>query len=98
MLFLRAGRFACRHCQRIAYGSQSGDVCDRTWRKQAKAGTKLGPNWARPKGMHAATRERLVLIILECEKLRGAARTRHIDALMRRHTNLRSDPLLGKLR
>ena len=40
MLFFMAGRFACRHCQRIAYTSQSGDPIDRTWRKQAKAEAK----------------------------------------------------------
>ncbi|MEP7247634.1 MAG: hypothetical protein ABI885_28660 [Gammaproteobacteria bacterium] len=73
VLFLRAGRFACRRCQRISYASQSGDLCDRTWRKQAKAEAKLGPNWARPKGMHATTRERVMSIIWGCEERRDAA-------------------------
>ena len=94
MLFLRAGRFACRHCQRIAYGSQSGDLCDRAWRKQAKVEAKLGPNWARPKGMHSTTCERLVSIILECEERRDAALSGYLDAMLRRSPSLRSDPLL----
>ncbi len=29
MLYMRYGRFACRHCQKIAYQSQSGDAQDR---------------------------------------------------------------------
>jgi hypothetical protein len=29
VLYLRAGRFACRHCNRIAYQSQSGTMHDR---------------------------------------------------------------------
>ena len=94
VLFLRAGRFACRHCQRIAYGSQSGDLCDRTWRKQAKAEAKLGPNWARPKGIHATTRDRLLSIIWECEERREMALGVFLDAMMARHPSLRSDPLL----
>lgn len=93
VLFLRAGRFACRHCQRIAYASQSGDLCDRTWRKQAKAEAKLGPNWARPKGMHVATRERLLSIIWDCEKRRDIALSGCLDSMMRRYPSLRADPL-----
>lgn len=93
VLFLRAGRFACRHCQCIAYGSQSGDVCDRTWRKQAKAEAKLGPNWERPKGMHDATRERLLSVIWDCEERRDAALAGYLSMMMRRHPSLRDDPL-----
>ena len=29
MLYMRYGRFACRHCQKISYHSQSGDAEDR---------------------------------------------------------------------
>ena len=94
VLFLRAGRFACRHCQRIAYESQSGDVCDRTWSKQRKAEAKLGPNGARRKGMHSTTRERLLSLIWECEKARHAALLGCIGALIRRYPSWRSDPLL----
>ena len=93
VLFLRAGRFACRHCQRIAYASQSGDLCDRTWRKQAKAEAKLGPNWSRPKGMHAATRKRLMAIIWACEERRDDALSGMLATMMRRHPSLRSDQL-----
>jgi len=33
VLYMRHGRFACRHCQQIAYQSQSGDAEDRLiWR------------------------------------------------------------------
>ena len=89
VLFLCAERFACRHCQRIAYGSQSGDLCDRAWRKQAKAEAKLGPNWSRPKGMHAHTRERLLSIIFDCEERRDVALSGYLDGLMRQHPSLR---------
>ena len=93
VLFLRAGRFACRHCQRIAYGSQSGDLCDRTWRKQSKAEAKLGLYWARPKGMHHATRERLLSIIWACEERREADLSRFLESMMQRHPSLRGDPM-----
>ena len=95
MLFLRAGRFACRHCQRIAYASQSGDLCDRTWRKQAKVEAKLGPNWQRPKGMHDTTRERLLSIIWDCEERRDAALAGFLTSFLRRHPTLRNDPLFA---
>lgn len=88
VLFLRAGRFACRHCQRIAYASQSDDLCGGTWRRQQKAEAKLGPNWARPKGMHQATRERLLSIIWDCEERRNAALAGHLAMLMRRYPYL----------
>jgi hypothetical protein len=29
VLYLRSGRFACRHCQRVSYRSQSGSAIDR---------------------------------------------------------------------
>lgn len=93
VLFLRAGRFACRHCQRISYASQSGDSIDRTWRKQSKAEAKLGPNWQRPKGMHDTTRERLLSIIWDCEERREMALAGYLDTMMRRHPSLRDDLL-----
>lgn len=95
VLYLRAGRFACRHCQRIVYASQSGDIYDRTWRMQAKAEAKLGPNWARPKGMHATTRERLLSIIWDCEEQREVALSVHFASMIRQFPNLRSDPLFS---
>jgi hypothetical protein len=93
VLFLRVGRFACRRCQRVAYGSQSDDACRREWCKQAKAEAKLGPNCGRPKGMHHATGERLLAIIWECEARREAALRVFVEAMIRRDPLLQSDPL-----
>ena len=97
VLFLRAGRFACRHCQRVAYGSQSDDVCGRTWRKQSKVESRLGENWARPRGMHASTYEGLLGVIWQCEERREAAIAGHIHSLMRRYPVLRDDPLFAQV-
>ncbi|MES2189139.1 MAG: hypothetical protein V4454_03390 [Pseudomonadota bacterium] len=55
VLYMRAGRFACRHCQRVAYSSQSSDTLDRLWRKQAKIEARLGKCWSRPNGMRLRT-------------------------------------------
>ena len=73
ILYLRTLGFGCRKCCRIAYASQSEDVIGRTWRKQHKAEAKLADNWQRPKGMHEATHERLVNIIIECEERKDVA-------------------------
>lgn len=74
VLFLRGNAgFVCRHCGRVAYGSQSDDDMGRAWRKQRRAEGKLGSGWARPKGMHATTRARLMGVILECEQRRDEA-------------------------
>ena len=91
VLYLRAGRLACRHCQRIAFASQSDDAMGRAWRKQAKLEAKLGPNWTRPKGMHHATRERLLSVIWGCEEQRDAALARFLGAMMSKHPGLRDD-------
>jgi hypothetical protein len=72
-LYMRAGRFACRHCQRVAYSSQAEDVLDRTWRKQQRLEAKLGENWRRPKGMRQRTYERLVNGVTDCEERREQA-------------------------
>lgn len=88
VLYQRAGRFACRHCQRISYSSQSDDLCGRTWRRQAKAEAKLGPNWARPKGMHERTWQRLLEQIWDCESRRDDALTAVLSRLMIRHPHL----------
>lgn len=77
VLYLRASRFACRGCQRVAYASQSEDACDRTWRKQAKIEVRLGEHWQRPKGMHEATHRQLLDVIFRCEE----ERDREIAAL-----------------
>lgn len=78
LLYLRASRFACRACQRVAYASQSEDACGRAWRRQAKLEARLRE---RPKRMHRKTRERLLVAIFECEE----ARDRELAAYMGRY-------------
>jgi hypothetical protein len=73
VLYLRGGRFICRHCARVVYASQSEDLIGRAWRRQAKLEARLGEHWKRPKGMHQATRHKLVAAILACEELRDRA-------------------------
>lgn len=92
-LFLRGARFACRHCQRLVYASQSEDAIGRTWRRQAKLEGHLGPNWTRPKGMHSKTRERLLDRIWDCEERRDDALACFLGQLMAKHPSLRNDPL-----
>lgn len=72
-LFLRAQRFACRHCQRLSYASQSEDAIGRGWRAQRKLEAQLGPNWKRPKHMHQTTCVRLVARIVRLEEERDDA-------------------------
>jgi hypothetical protein len=81
VLYLRRGGFYCRNCARVAYYSQSEDQTGRSWRKQQKAEAKLGKDWQRPKGMHKATRERLLELIWSCEEVRDNA----LAAFMARH-------------
>lgn len=73
VLYLRWGRFACRHCQRVAYSSQAEDVMDRTWRTQRKIEAILGEHWRRPKGMRRHTYERLMDKLEACEARRDVA-------------------------
>lgn len=73
VLYLRAGRFACRRCQRVSYTSQSCDALDRMWRKQAKIEARLGDNWTRPKGMRLRTYDGLVDALVDCEDRRNEA-------------------------
>lgn len=73
VLYYRAGRFACRHCNRIAYLTQSYDATGRAWRKQSKIEARLGEDCERPKGMHATTYERLLGNLEECETVRNYA-------------------------
>lgn len=72
-LYLRFGRFACRACQHLAYGSQSDDAIGRAWRLQARLEAKLGPDLARPKHMHHATYEALRARIWDLEERRNLA-------------------------
>ena len=79
---------------RIAYSSQSDDAMGRAWRTQAKIEARLGPNWTRPKGMHQATRERLLSLIWDCEARRDLALARFVDVMLRKHPELGRDPIL----
>lgn len=81
VLYFRRGGFYCRKCAQVAYYSQSEDLIGRTWRVQQKAEAKLGKGWARPKGMHAATREKLLATIFRCEELREADLARFLSRL-----------------
>lgn len=73
VLYMRSGRFACRHCQRVAYSSQSEDVMARTWREQRRIEEKLGEDWQRPKGMRQRTYERLMDRLADCGQRREEA-------------------------
>jgi hypothetical protein len=73
VLYLRRGYFACRHCQRVAYSSQSDGVLDRMLRKQAKIEARLDDDWRRPKGMRRQTYERLLDTLEDCAARRDAA-------------------------
>ena len=73
VLYMRSGRFACRHCQRVAYSSQSEDIMGRTWLTQRKLEAKLGEDWQRPKGMRSATHQRLLKRLYDCEERRDTA-------------------------
>lgn len=73
VLYLRGGRFACRHCQRLAYGSQSDDALARTWLKQRKIEARLGEHWQRPKGMRFRTYDRLLDQLATIEEQRDQA-------------------------
>jgi hypothetical protein len=70
VLYVRGDRFACRRCNHIVYSSQSDDLSGRAWRKQSKLERRLGDDWARPKGMHRVTYERLLSKVWECEMVR----------------------------
>lgn len=73
VLYMRAGRFACRHCQRVSYASQSNDILDRMWRKQTKIEARLGKYWQRPKGMRQKTYESLRSQVSQLEQRRDDA-------------------------
>lgn len=84
LLLMRAGRFACRHCQRAAYACQSEDWLARNWRKQSRIEARLGENWARPKGMRHATHDALVERICDLEEQREAALAPLLARLLQR--------------
>lgn len=84
ILYLRHGRFACRHCNRIAYSSQSEDWLDRLWRRQSKLEAQLVNGIERPAGMHGTTYMRLREAIVDCEMQRDEA----LYVFMERHSLL----------
>jgi hypothetical protein len=94
VLFLRAGRFACRRCQQLAYASQSEDAVARLWRRQQRIEAKLIADWQRPKGMHRVTHSRLLSAIWDCEERREALLGQFLARLMARHPALEADPTL----
>ena len=57
LLYLRAYRFACRKCQRVAYTSQSGGPLDRLMHKSHKFQARI--EGGRPSGMRWRTYERI---------------------------------------
>lgn len=73
VLFHRGGLFRCRTCSGVAYCSQAEDAVGRAWRRQSKLEARLAEGWAKPKGMHRATRDRIIDRIWECEEERDAA-------------------------
>ena len=75
VLYLRARRFACRKCQRVAYRSQSGGPIDRLIHKSQKLRTPIENG--KPKWMRWATFERrweLAYAVEEVVDSRSAAR------------------------
>lgn len=77
IIYLTNGTWGCRHCARLTYASQCDDAIGRTWRKQAKIERRLsdggGNEWAKPKGMHQKTFDRLREVIFDMESRRDAA-------------------------
>ena len=80
ILCLRADRFACRHCQQVAYRSQSADSYERMSDKIEKLRKRIGT--ARPKGMRWATYERLRTRCFDIESAADAEFARLAFALI----------------
>ena len=66
VLYMRAGRFACRHCQHVGYSSQAEDAIARTWRQQRRIEETIGEDWKRPSGMRHRTYARLMDRLEDC--------------------------------
>lgn len=73
VLFLRGCRFTCRICSAVAYTSQSEDAIARIWRAQSKLERLLDDHWAKPKGMHRRTKQRITDRIIDLEIARDTA-------------------------
>lgn len=83
VLYMRQGYFACRHCQRVAYSSQSRGTIDRTWIKQRRIEARLGDGWHRPKGMRQRTYNALLDELADCEARRDEAFALVVKRFMR---------------
>lgn len=81
-LFMRWGFFACRHCQKVAYSSQSDDAMSRTWRIQRRIESAIGEKWERPKGMRWKTFEGLMGDLTHCIQERDVAFGVSVQKLM----------------
>jgi hypothetical protein len=85
-----SGRYACRHCVRVAYLSQCDDEMGRLWRKQRKIERQLAGGagewnrWQKPKGMHQQTFDRLRKQIWELEIRRDEVFEVQATSLLRR--------------
>lgn len=74
MLYMRSGRFACRHCQRVSYRSQSGSAIDRVCARFHKLDALVMAG--KPKWQRWATFDRL------CD--RHEAASEHFEAAIGR--------------
>lgn len=77
----------CRKCADLKYPSQSLDAIGRSWRRSSKlearlSGGKDGWNYRRPKGMHAATYDRLAAAYRDEEWLRDEMLEAHWSRLV----------------
>ena len=82
VLYMRAGRFACRRCQKVAYASQSCDLLDRLWRKQSKIESRLVQHWQRPKGMRQRTYDAIFAELSNLDERRDKAFTEFAAKLL----------------
>jgi hypothetical protein len=83
--------YACRHCHRLSYASQSEDRRSRAQRRAEVARAKLGwdDDWGlRPKGMHRKTFERLAAVVDQAESEVYAETVRWLSAFSARFGDL----------
>lgn len=79
VLYLRSGRFACRHCQRVSYRSQSGSAIDRVCNRFHKLDTLVMAG--KPKWQRWATYGRLLDRHLEASKAMDQSLTKWLNWL-----------------